>query len=140
MSNFKVGDPKVIYLSAPYRGKTVNDIRINIRKAEAVAAELWKQGYYVICPHLNSAFFDGLVDDSVFLAADIEILKRCDAMVLAGCWKDSKGCQVELEVARQHKIPVYVYTFISNNVVLLPIDTKEVTYYSNGEKLLLNTE
>ena len=49
---------KISYLAAPYRGKTINETRVNIRYAESVAAKLWAQGYYVFCPHMNTAFFD----------------------------------------------------------------------------------
>lgn len=36
---------KIFYLAAPYRGKTINETRVNIRYAESVAAKLWAQGY-----------------------------------------------------------------------------------------------
>lgn len=107
---------KIFYLAAPYRGKTINETRENIRYAESVAAKLRAQGYYVFCPHMNTAFFDGIADDQVFLDAGIEFLNRCDAieflnrcdaLVLAGKWMDSVGCCAELRAAEERHMPVY---------------------------------
>jgi hypothetical protein len=100
---------KIFYLAAPYRGKTINETRENIRYAESVAAKLWAQGYYVFCPHMNTAFFDGIADDQVFLDAGIEFLNRCDALVLAGNWMDSVGCCAELRAAEERHMPVYLW-------------------------------
>jgi len=90
---------KLVYLAGAYRSSTIHGTVENIRRAEAVAIELWKRGYAVICPHMNSALLDGVVDDSVFLAGGIEMLKRCDILVMMDGWEDSKGSNAELEEA-----------------------------------------
>ena len=50
---------QIVYLAGPYRGQTHYDIELNIREAEYVAIKLWQAGYAVICPHKNTAHFDG---------------------------------------------------------------------------------
>ena len=68
-------------------------------------------GCAVICPHANTAWMDGPQNhaneygvvcgpgDSVFLDGDLEILGRCDALVLVGKWNKSEGAKEELRLA-----------------------------------------
>jgi len=50
---------------------------------------------------------DGVVPDEVFLAGDIEILKRCDLVVMVPGWENSSGAKEERNVAIEHNIPVF---------------------------------
>ena len=94
----------VVFLSGPYRSNTENGIYQNIHTAREYAVKLWKQDYAVICPHLNSAFMGGIVPDSVFLAGDLEILKRCDKICMLPYWMDSEGSRAEYDYAVEHGI------------------------------------
>jgi len=64
-------------------------------------------GYAVICPHKNTALYDGLCDDKIWLEGDIEILSRCDLMVTVPGWEMSEGCKKEFAFAMASFIPVY---------------------------------
>lgn len=97
---------KVIYVAGPYRAPTVRGIVENIRNAEAYALELWKMGYAVICPHMNSALLDGACPDEVWLEGDIEILSRCDVVFAMPGSNGSKGAAAELAWARRLNITV----------------------------------
>jgi len=55
-----VNKQRVAYVSGPYRADTIRGVTENIRAAEAIAIELWKMGYAVICPHTNTQYFDGI--------------------------------------------------------------------------------
>lgn len=98
---------KLAYACGPYRANTIRGVVENIRAAEAVALELWRMGFAVICPHKNSALFDGAAPDSVWLEGDLEILVRCDLLVTCEGWWDSKGSMKEVAVAGVRGIPVY---------------------------------
>lgn len=100
----KINFKGVAYVAGPYRGKTIRDVVENIREAEAAAVELWKRGYAVICPHKNTALLDGIATDEVFLQGDLEILKRCDLLVLLPRWQESAGAVAEHDYAREHGI------------------------------------
>lgn len=99
---------KVLYVAGPYRAKTEYQVLQNIREAEAIAVELWKMGFAVICPHKNTAFLGGAKDmpDSVWLRGDLEIIERCDAIVLSPRWRTSTGTIAEKEHAQKLGIPV----------------------------------
>ena len=62
---------EVAYIAGPYRAKTPGQIYDNIAKARVVALAMWQKGYIVICPHMNSAFFDGHITDDKILAGDL---------------------------------------------------------------------
>ena len=90
---------KVAYIAGPYRGKTIYETVENIRRAEKVAIKYWQKGYAVICPHKNTALFDGLCNDNVWLAGDLELMKRSDIVVMMKNWKESEGARFEHKVA-----------------------------------------
>ena len=98
---------KVVYISGKYSG----DIDTNIQKAREIAIKLWESGYAVICPHLNSSHMelDCKASYEQFLAGDVEILRRCDAIIMLPEWEQSKGAWIEWKDARARKIPIYLY-------------------------------
>ena len=90
---------KLVYIAGPYRSTTIYGTLQNIRRAEEVALKYWKMGYAVICPHMNTRLFDGAAPDSVWLEGDLEILSRCDIIVMISGWKKSTGSINELKHA-----------------------------------------
>jgi hypothetical protein len=100
---------KIAYVAGPYRAKTIRGIVENINKAEAVALELWKLGFMVFCPHKNSGLFDGDIPDENFLDGDIELMKRCDLVVMIPDWEKSTGAVNEKKIAEEVKIPVFYW-------------------------------
>ena len=101
----------IVYVAGPYRADTIAGVRRNIERARAVAEELWAMGYPTICPHLNTAFMDGLAEDGDFLDGDLLILKRCDAVVLVDGYEDSIGAMAEVKCAAQRGLPIFANAF-----------------------------
>ena len=101
---------KVIYIAGPYRARTEWGVAENIHRAELAAIELWKKGWAVFCPHKNTAFFGGACNDRVWLAGDLEILFRCDAICLIDGWERSLGCMAEKKEADRIGLKVYFGT------------------------------
>jgi hypothetical protein len=93
----------IIYVAGPYRASTESGVFDNIIEARRISAELWRQGWTPLCPHLNSAFMGGIVPDEEFLSRDLVLLSRCDA-IFADPYTKSKGTLAEIEYARQHGI------------------------------------
>lgn len=89
----------VAYLAGPYRAKNGRTVRQNIRNAEAIAIKWWRAGFAVICPHLNTAFFDGEADDAVWLEGDLELIRRVDLVIAMHTHQESAGTQDELTLA-----------------------------------------
>lgn len=101
----------VIYLAGPYRDhRGPFFIYENVLRARAIAFSIWKLGFPVVCPHANSFLSDGMVPDDFILAGYLEILRRCDVMVV---WEthnyhgvESSGVQAEIAEAIDRGIPV----------------------------------
>lgn len=101
----------LIYISGPYsayEGSTVED---NIARAAAVARALWEAGHAVICPHLNTAGFERTCQATYdqYIAGDLNMIARVDAMVMTEGWAFSKGANIELDYARAIGLPVYYW-------------------------------
>lgn len=91
---------KIAYISGPYRSKFGKlGVIYNILKARKYANKYWKLGCAVICPHSNSALFDGIVHDKVFLKGDLELLKFADCIVMIPGWSKSRGARIEHAMA-----------------------------------------
>ena len=98
---------KVIYIAGPFRGPNAWEIEQNIRRAETLALEVWKLGAAAICPHANTRFFQNAAPDKVWLDGDLEILKRCDAILMTDDWEKSEGAKAEYTFAKKNGIPVF---------------------------------
>jgi len=101
---------RLVYIAGPYRAKTEYGVKLNIDRAEKVALKFWANGDAVICPHKNTAFFGGAVDEhepafgsketkSVWLEGDFEMIRRCDAIVMMDGWDKSTGAIEEWKLA-----------------------------------------
>jgi hypothetical protein len=99
---------KVFYIAGPYRAENPRKILENIRAAEKVAIDVWKSGNIALCPHLNSRFMDDICDDKVFLEGAIELMRRCDGVVLVPRWEESAGARMEVKIAERIGLPVYL--------------------------------
>ena len=99
-----------VYVASRYRAPTVNGIHENITQARRCAVDLWKAGLCALTPHLNSAFMDGVAPDAVFLEGGLELLRRCDALVVVvdeEKWSD--GVRAEIDLAKQEGMPLYFW-------------------------------
>lgn len=97
-----------IYIAGPFRGPNAWEIEENIRRAERLALEVWRLGCACICPHTNTRFFQGAAPDEVWLAGDLELLARCDAILLTADWERSSGARAEVDFARKRGMPVFL--------------------------------
>jgi hypothetical protein len=102
----------LVYVAGPYRGNSrfrlirFFQVLRNIWRARRVAVELWGMGFVAVCPHLNTLLMDGIGPPEMFIEGDLEILAKCDAMVVLPGYETSKGTQGEIEFASERRIPV----------------------------------
>jgi len=97
----------VAYVSGPLRvigGEygpfTPYQLQRHIRIAEHWAIVAWRAGWAVICPHLNTLFFDGCgVSSDQIIKGDVAMIERLwprrDALIMCQGWEQSEGSMVE---------------------------------------------
>jgi hypothetical protein len=101
---------QIVYISGAYSpymdiyGRVVGTGE-NVFEARNVTVNLWEKGYTVICPHLNTTFFEDNCKCKYedFINGDIEILKRCDIVFMLNNYRYSKGAMKELKIAKKLK-------------------------------------
>jgi len=97
----------MVYISGKYGGETVWDVTNNIHAAEQVLAAMWEAGIPALCPHKNTAYLDGLLTRNQWIAGDLIMLKRCDAIFMLPGWEDSAGACEERAYALANGIPIF---------------------------------
>ena len=96
----------VCYLSHPFSG----DEEKNRAAAEAIQRALQERypRTLYINPLANFEALEGMEYDTI-MGYCLELLYRCDAIVMAGDYRTSRGCIAELAYAREYHIPVFFY-------------------------------
>ena len=102
-------DLPVAYIAGRYRGASENEVYENIQLARRCAVDCWKVGLVPLAPHMSSAFMGGVASDQAFLDGTMELLRRCDMVVLLPNWRESRGAIAEREEAFRLEIPVYAW-------------------------------
>lgn len=111
---------EVVYLIGPYRHIDDWERLRNIDAAAMTARKLWKMGYACICPHNNTRFFSGSdIPESLFLDGNINILKRCNAVIVMDGYKTSSGSQKEIQAAKENNITIYRFEYTREGIELI---------------------
>lgn len=95
-----------LYISGPMTGypdhnhKTFNHVA-------AVIKERYNIDYFSPAEIFNG---DLTLSRHEYMLEDIRGLIECDAIVMIEGWESSKGASLELEIAKEINLPVYVWT------------------------------
>jgi len=98
---------KVVYTAGPYNAPTHWGIEQNIQRARVAAAQVWALGAACICPHAMTAHMSGCCPEENFYEGDLEIVRRCDALLMIEGWENSTGAKREKDEADAKGIPVF---------------------------------
>lgn len=103
---------KTVYVAGPYRAPTREAVAQNVAAARHVGRLCAQKGWFPVMPTVNTAHFDHdfpeLADDQFWLDGTLELMRRCDAVVLVDGWQHSSGARGEIEEARKLGIKVYL--------------------------------
>jgi|ETNvirnome_2_130_1030620.scaffolds.fasta_scaffold00290_19 hypothetical protein len=98
-----------LYLSGPITSTAGNSLwalEQNVRVAEEVYLALLQTGVCApLCPHTMSRFFVGEIGWNAFMKVDLELLERCDGLLLLPNWDLSSGAMQEVNHAKQMEQP-----------------------------------
>lgn len=101
---------KLAYVAGRYRGATRDVVDLHIKSATMVGAIVAEKGYYPVIPHANTALFEHYIDqpDEFYLDGTLELMLRCDLVVMVSGWPKSTGAVGEMITAKREGIPVYL--------------------------------
>lgn len=98
----------VVYVAGAYRGANLLAVQQNIDRARDLAGALWAAGFTVLCPHLNAPLcLSDLIPDEEWLRRDLEMMARCDAVVVVPKSEESVGTVGEIREAGSVDMPVF---------------------------------
>ena len=97
--------PLLIYIAGPYRAETTWKRDQNIQRARTWGLVVAKSGAYPVIPHSNTAHFDDEAPDTLWLSGTLELLRRCDGILLTPGWTHSSGSKAEYEEALKLGLP-----------------------------------
>lgn len=100
---------KLGYVAGPFRSETQEGVNENIRRAASVGHIIRKHGFAAIVPHLESLHNQEALDEDGWIRHNIELLSRCDFMIVLENWSKSKGTILEIENAKEIGIPIYYW-------------------------------
>ena len=100
----------VVYVAGPYRARSRPGVDLNINAARQTGLHCCHKGWSPIIPHANTGGLDEVdpsIPDEFWLEATLELMRRCDAVVLCPGYARSVGTVSEMIEARRLGIPVF---------------------------------
>lgn len=100
---------RLIYVAGPFSAPTRQGVEANIRRAELLGVEVAKLGACPIVPHCNTSHpeFEKVQPYEFWIDATMEMLRRCDAIILADGWEASSGARGEQADAEKRGQPIF---------------------------------
>lgn len=100
----------LLYLAGPYRAETREGVELHIQQARAVGLQVARKGWCPVIPHTMLAHLDAAapsIADQFWLDATLELMRRCDAVLLLPGWTQSAGTRAEVAEAQRLGLPVF---------------------------------
>lgn len=94
---------RIVYVAHPLRG----DVEENIKKATLICRELAQDRSVIPFSPLHAFdFMDVSGDQNMVMKYCFALLSKVDELWVFGNWRESEGCQQEIEFAEKNSIPI----------------------------------
>ena len=100
---------KLVYVAGRYSASSDRTVEENVEAARAVARLVVAAHplLFPVVPHQLNAGVEDLGDYEWWLAGTLELMRRCDAVVMVPGWEGSRGACAEREEAHRLGLPVF---------------------------------
>jgi len=99
--------PKLVYIAGPYRASDAWEVTENIHRAERAAREVARLGAMPVTPHSITARMSGVESDELWLQGTLELMRRCDAVLVLPSYESSEGTKGEIAEAERLQLPIF---------------------------------
>lgn len=118
---------RVVYVAGKFSAPDQWQRRKNVHRATDLAFAVAEAGAMPLNPLANTEVFYGTLSETEFwYPGTMELLRRCDAMILVPGWEGSRGVAAEIEEAKRLGLPVF-YRVDELKVWLMADKIKEMT-------------
>jgi hypothetical protein len=103
-------NPKcLVYVAGRYSAPSRAGVERNIRAAVAVGITVAELGAMPVVPHANTAdaAFEETQPYQFWIEGTLELLRRCDAVLMVEGWQDSRGARGEHAEAKRLGKPIF---------------------------------
>lgn len=113
---------RMVYVAGKFNGRTQLERREHVTEAVRCAAWLihclGDLGAYPVVPHGTGEHLYGIGEEPLHYAGTLELMRRCDAVIMVPDWQKSKGAVAEFEEAKRLGLPVFhAYNAESNTAM-----------------------
>lgn len=98
---------KVVYVAGKFTAPDTWQRVRHVRKAEELGFAVAEAGAMPLIPHANTTNFDGTLSVEFWYEGTLELLRRCDAMILVPGWEGSRGVAAEIAEAKNLMLPIF---------------------------------
>jgi len=99
---------KVIYIAGPFRATNAWLVAENVHRAEQAAHEVVELGAMPLTPHSIGARMDGTATAQFWISGTLELMRRCDAVLVLPGYQRSEGTLGEIAEAERLKLPIFL--------------------------------
>lgn len=100
----------VVYIAGPFSGSDGWEVACNVHRANERAREVARLGAAPLTPHAIGAQMNGTETYEFWCAATLEMLRRCDAVLLVDDWAKSRGARGEVREAVRLGLPCFLWS------------------------------
>lgn len=86
---------KLVFIAGKFSGSNAWQIACNTHAAEGAALRVAQLGGMPVCPHSLGRSMFGTLPESFWRAGCLELLGRCDGILLLPSWSSSSGAGAE---------------------------------------------
>lgn len=95
---------KLVFVAGKFAGANAWEVACNVHEAEAAALRVAQLGGMPIVPHSLGQHMFGALPEEFWRAGCLQLLSRCDGILLLPRWLVSAGAIAEANYAKQHGI------------------------------------
>lgn len=110
---------KLIYIAGAYTAPTAVQRGANVQRARETAANVAALGGFPVTPHQMQLGIEDAGDEPFWYEGTMELMRRCDAVVVAPMSAASRGVTREVNEAHRLGKPVFYIDPVANDLPAL---------------------